>query len=98
VARCQDSSPDGQRRASRHGVLGSSFRQFRRGHRAMIDVNRCPGSQTLFGRIMRAPLCLVPKSTVVPILQGPLHSSGGESNATRRRPFACAQDCLRRHS
>jgi FkbM family methyltransferase len=38
----------------------------------MIDVSRYPGSQTIVGRLMRAPLRLVPVQTVVPILQGPV--------------------------
>jgi FkbM family methyltransferase len=38
----------------------------------MIDVDRCPGSQTRLGRFLRAPLSLVPKTAVMPILQGPL--------------------------
>jgi FkbM family methyltransferase len=38
----------------------------------MIDVSRWPGSATVSGRIMRAPLQLIPRGTVVPILQGPL--------------------------
>jgi FkbM family methyltransferase len=39
---------------------------------AVIDVGRYPGSQSLLGRILRAPLRLIPRDTVVPILQGPL--------------------------
>jgi FkbM family methyltransferase len=38
----------------------------------MIDVKRFPRSGTLMGRIIRAPLRLIPKSTVIPIIQGPL--------------------------
>ena len=38
----------------------------------MIDVGRYPGSQSLLGQLMRAPLRLIPRDTVVPILQGPL--------------------------
>lgn len=38
----------------------------------MIDIGRYPGSQTLIGQIMRAPLRLIPRDAVVPILQGPL--------------------------
>jgi len=38
----------------------------------MIDVTNYPGSQSVVGRILRAPLRLIPKRAVVPILQGPL--------------------------
>src|SRR5437867_1922845 len=38
----------------------------------MINVERYPGSQTPIGRIIRAPLRVIPKRVVVPILQGPL--------------------------
>lgn len=38
----------------------------------MIDVGRYPGSGTVIGRILRAPLRLIPRHAVVPILQGPL--------------------------
>src|SRR5262245_16362785 len=38
----------------------------------MIDVERYPKSQTTLGRVIRAPLRLIPKQDVVPILQGPL--------------------------
>lgn len=38
----------------------------------MIDVGRYPASQTVVGRVLRAPLRLIPKDLVMPILQGPL--------------------------
>ena len=38
----------------------------------MIDVGRYPASLTIIGRILRAPLRLIPKESVVPILQGPI--------------------------
>src|SRR5262245_27460113 len=38
----------------------------------MIDVERYPKSQTTLGRVIRAPLRLIPKQAVVPSLQGPL--------------------------
>jgi FkbM family methyltransferase len=38
----------------------------------MIDVGRYPDSQSLLGSLLRLPLRLIPRSTVVPILQGPL--------------------------
>ena len=38
----------------------------------MLDVEHYPGSGTFLGRILRLPLSLVPKTAVVPILQGPL--------------------------
>ncbi len=38
----------------------------------MLNVDNYPGSGTFLGRILRLPLSLVPKTAVVPILQGPL--------------------------
>lgn len=38
----------------------------------MIDVGWYPGSQTTIGRIIRAPLRLIPARAIVRILQGPL--------------------------
>jgi FkbM family methyltransferase len=38
----------------------------------MIDVGRYPASQTIVGRILRAPLRLIPRESVVRILQGPI--------------------------
>jgi FkbM family methyltransferase len=38
----------------------------------VIDAEHYPGSRTFVGRLLRLPLSIVPKTTVVPILQGPL--------------------------
>ena len=38
----------------------------------MLNVEHYPGSGTFLGRMLRLPLSLVPKTAVVPILQGPL--------------------------
>ena len=38
----------------------------------MLNVEHYPGNGTFLGRILRLPLSLVPKTAVVPILQGPL--------------------------
>jgi FkbM family methyltransferase len=38
----------------------------------VIDIEHYPGSQTLIGRLLRLPLSMIPKTAVLPILQGPL--------------------------
>jgi FkbM family methyltransferase len=38
----------------------------------MLNVEHYPGSGTFLGRVLRLPLSLIPKSAIVPILQGPL--------------------------
>jgi FkbM family methyltransferase len=39
------------------------------------DINSLPNSRTLLGRALRAPLQLIPKSSVVKILRGPLRGN-----------------------